>query len=196
MRVALTIDTEHPDAPATHGNAERILDALAATRTPATFFLQGRWTAAYPALARRIADDGHGIGNHSASHAPMDMLLDEGIRRSVKWAEQTIVAATSADPRPWFRCPYGDGEDDPRVLGILDEMGYRNIGWSVDASDWQPERTAAEIVELTSAGVARQGDGAVVLLHSWPDATAEALPALIARLRDDGADLVRLDALA
>jgi peptidoglycan/xylan/chitin deacetylase (PgdA/CDA1 family) len=196
VRVAVTIDAEHPDAPAARGNTERLVEALAAARAPAAFFLEGRWTAANPELARRIADDGHLIGNHSAWHAPMDMLTDEGMRRSVKTAEQQIVAATGVVPRPWFRCPYGAGDDDPAVLGVLDEMGYRNVGWTVDANDWRPERTAGEIVELTAAGVALQGDGAIVLLHSWPDATAEALPTLIARLRDDGADLVALDALA
>lgn len=196
MRVALTIDAEHPDAPAATGNAERILDALAAARAPATFFLQGRWTAANRDLAWRIADDGHTVGNHSAWHVPMDLLTDEGIRRTVKDAEQQILAAAGVDPRPWFRLPYGDAEDDPRIVALLDDMGYRPVGWTVDPNDWRPERTAPEIVELTAAGVALQGDAAVVLLHSWPDATAEALPALIARLRDDGADLVSLDAIA
>jgi peptidoglycan/xylan/chitin deacetylase (PgdA/CDA1 family) len=118
------------------------------------------------------------------------------MRRSVKTAEQQIVGATGVDPRPWFRCPYGAGEDDPAVLAVLDEMGYRNVGWTVDANDWQLGRTAAEVVELTAAGVAQRGDGTIVLLHSWPDATADALPTLIARLRDDGADLVAIDALA
>jgi peptidoglycan/xylan/chitin deacetylase (PgdA/CDA1 family) len=196
MRVAVTIDTEHPDAPAAHGNAERMAEALAAARAPATFFLQGRWAAAYPGLTRRIADDGHAIGNHASWHAPMDMLTEEGMRRSVKMAERQIVAATGVDPRPWFRCPYGAGEDDPAVLAVLNEMGYRNVGWTVDANDWQLGRTAAEVVELTAAGVAQRGDGTIVLLHSWPDATADALPTLIARLRDDGADLVAIDALA
>jgi peptidoglycan-N-acetylglucosamine deacetylase len=196
MRVAVTIDAEHPDAPAARGNAERIVEALAAARAPATFFLQGRWAAANRELARRIADDGHAIGSHASWHAPMDLLTDEGMRRSVKTGEQQILAATGVDPRPWFRCPYGDGDDDPGVLGVLEEMGYRHVGWTVDPNDWRAERTAAEIVELTAAGVALQGDGAIVLLHSWPDATVEALPVLIARLRDDGADLVPIDAVA
>ncbi len=45
--------------------------------------MQGRWATANPALARRIADDGHLIGNHSQSHAPMDMLTDAGIAGSM-----------------------------------------------------------------------------------------------------------------
>jgi peptidoglycan/xylan/chitin deacetylase (PgdA/CDA1 family) len=41
----------------------------------------------------------------------------------------------------------------------------------------------------------RQGDGAVVLLHTWPDRTADALRAIVDGLRARGADLVRVDAL-
>ena len=48
-----------------------MLDALRQSGTRATFFVQGRWAASNPALARRIAEDGHLVGNHSKSHAPM-----------------------------------------------------------------------------------------------------------------------------
>jgi peptidoglycan/xylan/chitin deacetylase (PgdA/CDA1 family) len=196
FRVALTIDTEHPDHPAAAANPSLMLDAMSSAGVRASFFIQGRWAAANPRLARRIADDGHLIGNHSNSHAPMDMLTDEGIRDSVGKAERAIQAACGASPRPWFRCPYGQGEDDPRVLGVLDGIGYRNVGWDVDHEDWQPGRTAAELVDGVVESVVTHGDGAVVLLHVWPDATLEAMPKLITRLRDAGADAVGLDELA
>jgi len=51
FRVALTFDAEHPDRPARPGNDERLLDALAAAGVRATFFVQGRWAEAYPAVA-------------------------------------------------------------------------------------------------------------------------------------------------
>jgi peptidoglycan/xylan/chitin deacetylase (PgdA/CDA1 family) len=173
-----------------------MLDALSGAGARATFFIQGRWAAANPGHARRIAGDGHLIGNHSNSHAPMDMLTDEGIRDSVGKAERAIQAATGASPRPWFRCPYGQGEDDPRVLEVLDGIGYRNVGWDVDHKDWQPGRTAAELVEGVTESVVEYGDGAVVLLHVWPDATLAAMPTLISGLRGAGAELVGLDELA
>ncbi len=34
----------------------------------------------------------------------------------VRAAERAIIATTGIDPRPWFRCPFGAGSDDPRVL--------------------------------------------------------------------------------
>jgi len=194
-RVAITIDAEHPDHPAAAENPVLVLNALAAAAARASFFVQGRWAAANPALVRRIAEQGHLIGNHSNSHAPMDMLTDDGIRDSLRKAEDAIEAATGVSPRPWFRCPYGQGDDDPRVLDVLAGLGYRNVGWDVDHEDWRTGRTAAELVDGVTADVAKHGDGAVVLLHIWPDATAAALPEMIARLRAAGAEPVGLDEL-
>ena len=46
-----------------------------------------------------------------------------------------------------------------------------------------------------TAGAAAHGDGAVVLLHAWPDRTLGAVPGIVARLRDAGANLARIHAL-
>jgi len=193
MRVALTLDAEHPDAPCRAGNAERVLDALERGGVHASFFLQGRWAATNPRLAARIAAAGHTIGNHSKSHAPMDMLTDEGIEASVGQAAEMIEQACGVDPRPWFRCPYGDGGDDPRVLDALGRVGYRHVGWDVEAADWQVDRDPRALADDLVAGVTAHGDGAVVLLHTWPDATADALPDVIDRLAAAGASWIGVE---
>src|SRR5260370_16308127 len=62
-RVALTFDDgPHPEA------TPRVLDALARAGVPATFFLVGEHAQRWPALVRRIRDEGHLIGNHSFAH--------------------------------------------------------------------------------------------------------------------------------
>ena len=194
-RVALTIDTELRGRPADDGNPGRLLDILAAQGAPATFFVQGRWAGAHPETARRIRDDGHLIGNHSYHHVPMDLLTNAGIRDSVTRAEDVIREVTGTDPRPWFRCPYGAGEDDPRVIGLLAELGYGNVTWDFETDDWADGRHADELVATVVAGCGACGDGARVLLHSWPDVTVTALPRIITRLREAGAELVCLDDL-
>jgi peptidoglycan/xylan/chitin deacetylase (PgdA/CDA1 family) len=193
-RIALTIDTEHPDRPARPGNVERILDALAATGTRATFFVQGRWAQAYPGLARRIGAEGHLVGSHGRGHVSLRLLSPDGIRQSVHDAEEAIRAATGADPRPWFRSPHDDVTDDTPITEVLRELGYRQVGWTVDPSDWDPSRTADDVARDVTEGCAAAGDGAVVLLHSWPDSTADSLPRIIEALRADS-DLVGIDEL-
>ena len=196
LRVALTFDAEHPDRPwCPPRNAEHILDTLGDAGVRATFFVQGRWCEADPATVRRIADDGHLIGNHSHYHARMSLLADDGIRADVEDAEAAIVEATGVSTRPWFRCPFGDGHEDPRVQGILHDLGYRDVYWDVVLEDWEPERTKAAIARDAIDGTRRHGDGAVVLLHTWPKRTAEALPSIVRVLAARGAEFVRLDDL-
>lgn len=195
-RVALTFDAEHPDRPgAGAGTVDRILATLQAAQVPATFFVQGRWSQAEPATARRIAADGHLVGNHSHYHARMTLLSDHGIRVDVEEADAAVSGATGVPTRPWFRCPFGDGHGDPRVQGLLRQLGYRNVHWHVVLEDWEPWRTAEAIARDAIDGVEREGDGAVILLHTWPEQTADALPAIVDGLRARGSDFVRLDEL-
>jgi peptidoglycan/xylan/chitin deacetylase (PgdA/CDA1 family) len=65
----------------------------------------------------------------------------------------------------------------------------------VDTSDWEPGRSPADLIVTVLDGVSRHGDGAIVLMHSWPDVTAAVLAELIARLRGQDAGLVGVDEL-
>ena len=196
VRVALTFDAEHPDRPlCPPGNAERILDALARSAVPATFFVQGRWARSQPLAARRIAEAGHLVGHHSNYHARMPLFSDDGLRQDVREGEEAIREVLDVDPRPWFRCPFGAGSHDPRVLAALEELGYRNVDWHVVLEDWEPSRTAGDIARDAIRGALAHGDGAVVLMHTWPAPTAEALPAIVEGLHASAARFVTIDAL-
>ena len=168
---------------------------LAGAEVRATFFMQGRWAEAYPTLARRVAGDGHLVGNHSFYHARMPMLRPGAFATDVRRAERAIVRETGVDPRPWFRMPFGAGTDDPRLIDRLAQLGYRHVGWDVSARDWSRRRSTGGVVEAVVAGAIAHGDGAIVLLHTWPDPVAGGLPQIIARLRAAGADFVALDRL-
>jgi peptidoglycan-N-acetylglucosamine deacetylase len=195
LRVALTFDAEHPDRAPGAAVSERILDILERESARATFFLQGRWASAYPDVARRVAGAGHLVGNHSHSHAPMDHLTDAGLVEDIAEAEAAIRAAAGVDPRPWFRCPFGAGADDVRVRRALDAAGYRHIGWDVDVDDWEIGRTGQAVEADVLTGVLDRGRDTVVLLHTWPKATGDALTGIVIRLRDAGAAFVGLDEL-
>lgn len=64
-RMALTFD----DGPSPY-NTPSVLTTLARYGIKATFFLVGVNVQSFPALARRIVDEGHELGNHSVYHSP------------------------------------------------------------------------------------------------------------------------------
>jgi peptidoglycan/xylan/chitin deacetylase (PgdA/CDA1 family) len=195
LRVALTFDAEHPDRPHRPGVTEGILDVLADRGVVSTWFLQGRWVEAQPDVARRVASDGHLVGNHSFYHARLPLLSDVGIATDVQAAERVIRDVVGVDPRPWFRCPFGAGADDERVLGILDRLGYRDIGQDVVLEDWEPERTGAALTADALRETPAAGHPAVLLFHAWPPGTLDALPGIIDGLRAIGGRFVRIDEL-
>ena len=75
---------------------------------------------------------------------------------------------------------------------MLEELGYRQTGWTVDPQDWDPSRTPNDVARAVAEGCAAGGDGTVVLLHSWPDSTADALAGIIETVRAHS-DLVGVD---
>jgi peptidoglycan-N-acetylglucosamine deacetylase len=196
FRVALTFDAEHPDRPHRIGATERVLDRLVDDGIRATFFIQGRWAEAFPALARSMAERGHLIGNHSFYHARMPLLSAGGLAADVRAAERAIVATTGVDPRPWFRCPFGAGSENPAVLAGLARLGYRDIGWDVEGADWRPSRRGRGMAGLMVSEAIARGDGAVLLLHPWTTATGLGLDPMITGLRAGGATFVGVDELA
>ena len=195
MRVALTFDAEHPDRRHRSGVQEEILDTLRAAGVRATFFLQGRWVEAFPDTAGRVAADGHLVGSHSFYHARLPLLTDDGLAEDNGEAERVIRELVGVDPRPWFRCPFSAGSDDPRVLGILARLGYRDVAQHVVLEDWEPSRTGAAMAADTLRLVPDIGDGAVILFHTWPPGTLDALRPIIDGLRSAGAEFVRIDEL-
>jgi hypothetical protein len=69
------------------------------------------------------------------------------------------------------------------------------VGWNVAGVDWPVGRTGADVEAAIVDGATAHGDGCVVLLHTWPDATEAAIPGAVRRLRAAGAELVRIDEL-
>jgi peptidoglycan-N-acetylglucosamine deacetylase len=193
--VALTFDAEHADRPADAGATLRLAEELARLGVPATFFIQGRWAEAYPLIARELAAEGHLIGNHSYYHARMPLMSGMGLRADVHAAEKAIQEVTGVDPRPWFRLPFGAGARNRLLLDRLAALGYRHVGWTISPQDWEPHRTASQIEAHVVEQSLAATEPSIVLLHGWPNATWEAIDQIVARLRDAGAALVRVDEL-
>ena len=104
--LALTFD-DGPDPKVT----PKILESLRKHNARATFFVLGSNAARHPELMREIADQGHAIGSHTASH-----LKKPSAARAVKeldWTESVIAETTGR--RTAFRPPY-IGQSDRRAI--------------------------------------------------------------------------------
>jgi peptidoglycan/xylan/chitin deacetylase (PgdA/CDA1 family) len=186
--VALTFD----DGPVL-GTTNLVLDTLAALGVQATFFCVGRNAARHPALLQRMRAEGHAVGSHSLTHAPLGAQSPAQLVEDFIAGRKAVEDALGADV-PLFRPPYGRLHvGTVRLLRSFDTWVM-----SIDSGDWRPSATAAD-VDLVLRGV-EPGD--VVLLHDWLEpvaphshdrsATVAALERLVARLRRDGVPLVRL----
>lgn len=195
MRVALTFDAEHPDRPNDGDRTPEILETLAEAGARATFFLQGRWAEAFPELAGAVADAGHLIGNHSHYHARLPLFSEDGLPADVRDSEAVIRSTTGHDPRPWFRAPFGSGADRADLVEALRRLGYRHVGWDVECYEWEPERTTEQVLRRAVDGSLAHGDGAIVLLHTWPRPVAPVLPAVLRELGEAGFSFVGVDEL-
>ena len=71
-KIALTFDAGSDAA------GISILDVLNKHNVKVTFFLTGKWVEAFPNYAKRIARDGHSIGNHTYSH-PDALIIDNEV---------------------------------------------------------------------------------------------------------------------
>jgi peptidoglycan-N-acetylglucosamine deacetylase len=191
--VALTFD-----AGANAAGLPSILATLADEGVRATFFVTGRWAASDPAGMAAIRAGGHRFGNHSMTHPEFTGLSGGEIRDELSSAEQAI-AAGGGDPRPLFRFPFGDR--DARTIAEVNDAGYVAVRWTVDTLGWQGTsggRSADEVADRALAGLQ---PGEIVLMHigSNPDdgstLDADALPAMIDRMRAAGYGFVTLDAL-
>ncbi len=180
MLVALTVDVEDPDQRG-HGSPDQVLsmvEAMDAAGVRATFFLQGRWVDANPEAASSIGAAGHLVGNHSYFHTDTRLLTSEGVRADVTRGQSAIETALGVDARPWYRLPYGAGAESPRIKRQLRALGYRHVGWDVDVHDYAMDSADALVPALEQAIAERERAGAthaIVLLHSWPPATAAAM---------------------
>ena len=191
--VALTFD-DGPDPRYT----PQVLDILKSHGVKATFFLVGRHVEQYPGIARRIAEEGHSIGNHSYSHLNMILLSRNRAISEIERSEAAILKATGE--RPYlFRPPRGLG--GPSVIELLRERKYTMVLWSLSSRDWI-EPSYREIVSTVLRNV-KNGD--IILFHDSGSVieaqggsrenTVRALPIIISELKKRGYRLVTVDEL-
>ena len=143
---------------------QRLLEALARHEVKATFFMLGSRAAAEAALVRRVAAEGHLIGNHSWGHLNLAVTGEKRVREELRRTSETLEQITGA-PVKFFRPPFGARR--PAVMRIARELGLTPVLWNAMTSDWS-EPSADAIVQRLTEKVDRleqRGWAANIVLH-------------------------------
>jgi peptidoglycan-N-acetylglucosamine deacetylase len=188
--LALTFD-DGPNPEAT----PQILEALAARRVKATFFVLGRHAEMWPELVARVAAEGHSIGNHGYYHRKLHFKSPRYVHEDLALGTQAIEQASGIHPR-LFRAPHGFRS--PWVTAIAGSLGQRTVGWSLGV--WDSDRPGVEAIADRTVNGARSGS--ILLLHDGDGydpagdrtQTARAVPLIVDRLLDAGYRFDLLDA--
>ncbi|WLT31993.1 polysaccharide deacetylase family protein [Geothrix sp. PMB-07] len=184
--------------------ATEVLDLLKARGVHTTLFLTGAFIHRFPALVKRMAAEGHELGNHTMNHPH----FAPGMKRDPKWtkeriqrelldADAALVKLLGRPMDPFWRAPYG--EHTAEIRKWAEELGYRHVGWSegADTLDWATPkdrrlyRSGDAIVQRLQQRLNRDGDGIIVLMHlgsarAMGDRPTDGLGAFMDRARQEG----------
>lgn len=147
-----------------------LLDILKARGLRATFYLIGRRVVTWPDIVKRIADEGHEIGNHSWSHPNLAGYSNAGVLSQIDRTSDAIFKLTGRPPVT-FRPPYGAFTQRQRVM-LHNTRKLPTILWSVDPQDWR--RPGASVV--ASRILSHSRPGAIILTHDIQHGTVRAMP--------------------
>jgi peptidoglycan/xylan/chitin deacetylase (PgdA/CDA1 family) len=181
--VALTFD----DGPGPY--TDRLLQILADNDAKSTFFLIGNKVAANPAGAKRIADAGMEVGNHTWEHPNMTSIPAEDIPSQLSKANDAIRAATGQTPK-LFRTAGGLINDN--VLAAAKEQGMADINWDVIPFDWMNDANTAATTYMLKTQIK---PGSVVLFHDTYSSTVDVVYQFAPVLRANGYHLVTVSQL-
>ncbi len=192
-QVAITFD-DGPDPRWT----PKILDILKAANVKATFFVVGVNAERYPALVRRIVNEGHEIGNHTYYHPNLALCWPEHIRLELN-ATQLLLETITGRATTLFRPPYAADTGPTELselapLKIAEDLNYLVVLENIDPQDWA--KPGADII-LRRIKQQRH-DGSVILLHDAGgdrSQTVEALPRILDWLHTRGDTVVPLSTL-
>lgn len=134
--MALTFD----DGPSPH-NTPSILATLASHGIKATFYLIGVNVRAYPDLARRIANEGHELGNHSVYHTPYSPAP---LASQIGPNQNIIRDATGVTPITHRAPGLTRGS---AILNACAQHGLYEVHTHMPSSDWlSPRRSASFLI--------------------------------------------------
>lgn len=179
-RIALTFD----DGP--HRiYTPKLLDGLKERKVHASFFLVGENIENNEAIVKRMAEEGHLIGNHTFSHVQLTKRKQEEACQQVQRTNEAISAVTG-EPVLYIRPPYGSWNQE-----LQDEIPMTVVLWNLDPEDWKYQdcEKVAEAVEQEVE------DGSIILLHDIFGTSVDAALSIVDELESRGYTFVTVDEL-
>jgi peptidoglycan/xylan/chitin deacetylase (PgdA/CDA1 family) len=178
--VALTFDDGLDPA-----NTKQIVRILKKHKVNATFFPTGSALERFPDLWKSIAKAGFPIANHTYSHIELKGRCFEPQRRELAKAGAAFERL-GIEEFPVMRPPYELFDETTRFASSAAGL-QAVILWNVDTRDWAGASTSS-----IRASALRGGKGAIVLMHTFPEATAAALPGIIKGYKKRGFEFVTI----
>ena len=181
--VAFTFD----DGPTPY--TDRLLTVLTDAGAKATFFMIGNKVAANPDGARRVAQAGMEIGNHTWEHPNMTTIPAQFVPEQLSKAQNAITAATGVTPDIWR--PPG-GLTDASVNAVAAKDGLAGILWDVIPFDWINDANTAATRYMLMTQIK---PGSVVLFHDSYSSTVDLVYQFLPVLKANGYHLVTVGEL-
>lgn len=179
-KIALTFDDgPHPIY------TERLLDGLAERGVKAAFFLLGCNIEGNEEIVRRMAEEGHLIGNHTFYHVDITMLPQEEACAEIQDTSRKIMEITG-EPVEYVRPPFGNWNKELEC-----ELMMIPVFWTLDTLDWSTRNTDLLVEQVVSE--AEEND--IILMHDSYDSTVKAALRIIDLLQAEGFEFVRADEL-
>ena len=171
-------------------DTDELLRILKENNVKATFFLCGYWVEKYPDEVKKIAEAGHDLGNHSATHPHMSQLTAEQITDELQKCHQNVKDLTGIE-MDLFRPPFG--EYDNEVIETAAANGYHTIQWDIDSLDWKEQGAQAEINQVLNHK--HLGNGSIILFHNDAKYTPKVLDTILKGLKEKGYEIVPVSEL-
>ena len=172
------------DAGYENGSTAKILDVLKKHDVPAAFFLVGNYMEQNADLVRRMAQEGHIVGNHTMHHPDMSKISDKAaFAKELSDLEVLYKDITGEELPKYYRPPQGTYSEDN--LKMAQELGYKTVFWSLAYVDWNNDSQPTADYAFSKL-VPRIHNGAVVLLHSTSSTNAEILDELLTKWKELG----------
>ena len=172
------------DAGYENGCTTQILDILKKHKVPAAFFLVGTYMKTNPDLVKRMAEEGHIVGNHTMHHPDMSKIADEAaFAKELEGVETLYKEITGKDMPKFYRPP--QGVYSQKNLEMAQKMGYKTVFWSLAYVDWNNDSQPTAEYAFSKL-LPRTHNGAVVLLHSTSRTNAQILDELLTKWKQMG----------